>query len=222
MLLAIDTSTQTIGIAFYDEPVLIGELVWRTGSHHTVELAPAIAELMRRCKVKPGDLEALGVALGPGSFTTLRIGLALAKGMALSLAIPVIGVPTFEYQVAAQPLAPYPLLAVLPAGRSRMAVQQFKADDTAWQPDGEPAVLTPESISDMVVGPTLICGEMNTQERQAIGRKWKNAMIASPGLSMRRPGVLAELAWRRWKAGQVDDPALLSPIYLHIAGIIQE
>ena len=197
-------------------------MVWRTRSHHTVELAPAIQELMDRCGVQPNDLQALAVALGPGSFTTLRIGLALTKGMALSLALPIIGIPTLEYQVASQPLSELPLLAVLPAGRTRMAVQQFKANDSTWLPDGEAEVLTPEAISDRIVGPTIICGEMNALERQAIGRKWKNAMIAAPGVSMRRPGVLAEFAWKRWKDGQVDDPALLSPVYLHIAGIAQE
>ena len=53
MLLAIDTSTQTSGIALYDEFVLIGEMIWRTASHHTVELAPAVQDLMNRCMVSP-------------------------------------------------------------------------------------------------------------------------------------------------------------------------
>jgi tRNA threonylcarbamoyladenosine biosynthesis protein TsaB len=63
---------------------------------------------------------------------------------------------------------------------------------------------------------------MSPSERQVIGRKWKNAMIAPPALAMRRPSMLAELAWKRWKEGEVDDPALLAPIYLHVAGMIQE
>ena len=221
-MLALDTSTQITGIALYDEPVIVGEMNWRTSNHHTVELAPAVAELLRRCAVKSADLRAVAVALGPGSFTSLRIGLALAKGLALAQNIPVIGIPTFEYLVAAQPIAAEPLLAVLPAGRSRMAVQQFTADSGSWVAADEPEVLTPEEISERITGPTRICGEMNAAERQAIGRKWKNAMIISPALGARRSSVLAELAWKRLEAGRVDDPALLAPIYLHIAGIVQE
>ncbi len=222
MLLALDTSTQSIGIALYDDPVIIGEMTWRTASHHTVELAPALVDLMRRCAVKPSELGAVAVALGPGSFTSLRIGLSLAKGLALAQNIPIIGIPTFEYLVAPQPLTAEPMLTVLPAGRTRMAVQQFAADSGSWQAVDEAQVMTPEEISDRITGPTRICGEMNAVERQTIGRKWKNAMIAPPALAMRRPSVLAEMAWKRWKEGQVDDPILLSPIYLHVAGILRE
>jgi tRNA threonylcarbamoyladenosine biosynthesis protein TsaB len=222
MLLALDTSTLTMGIALYDDPVVIGEMMWRTASHHTVELAPAVSDLLHRCSLATSDVKAVAVALGPGSFTSLRIGLAFAKGLSLSLSIPVIGIPTFDYQVANQPLTGEPMLTVLPAGRSRMAVQEFAANDGQWQAVDAPQVMTPEEISDRISGPTRICGEMNAVERQIIGRKWKNAMVTPPALSMRRPSVLAELAWKRWKSGLVDDPVQLAPIYLHIAGMIQE
>ena len=222
MLLALDTSTLTCGIALYDEPIVVGEMMWRTANHHTVELAPAVSDLLRRCSVSPAELKCVAVALGPGSFTSLRISLAFAKGLAFSLSIPIIGIPTFEYQAAAQPVSDEPLFTVIPAGRTRMAVQEFHTVEGRWQPLDTPQVMTPEKISDRVSGPTRICGEMNANERQLIGRKWKNAMIVPPALAMRRPAVLAELAWRRWKSGQVDDPVLLSPVYLHIAGIIRE
>lgn len=222
MLLALDTSTLTCAIALYDDPIVVGEMMWRTASHHTVELAPAVADLLRRCSVTPGDLKCIAVALGPGSFTSLRIGLAFAKGLAFSLSIPIIGISTFEYQAAAQPVSDEPLFTVIPAGRTRMAIQQFNAVEGQWQAVDTPQVMTPEEISDRVSGPTRICGEMNANERQLIGRKWKNAMIAPPALAMRRPAVLAELAWKRWKSGQIDDPISLSPVYLHIAGMIQE
>ena len=51
MLLAVDTSTQTLGIALYDAPLVLGEIAWRSSNHHTVELAPAVQELMHRCSV---------------------------------------------------------------------------------------------------------------------------------------------------------------------------
>lgn len=222
MLLALDTSTQTMGIALYSDPIVVGEMIWRSSSHHTVELAPAVEQIMQRCLVSSSDFQVIAVALGPGSFTSLRIGLALAKGLALSLHIPVIGIPTFDYLAASQPVSEYPLIAVLPAGRLRMAVQRYKTDGDTWQPQQDPQVMTPEEISDSIDGPTVICGEMSALERQVIGRKWKNAMLVSPARSQRQPAMLAELAWKRWKSGEVDDPISLSPIYLHIVGGIQE
>ncbi|HSV85615.1 MAG TPA: tRNA (adenosine(37)-N6)-threonylcarbamoyltransferase complex dimerization subunit type 1 TsaB, partial [Levilinea sp.] len=84
MLLAVDTSTQWMGLALYDGSQVLGEATWKTNSHHTVELAPALDDLLRRTGVTPGDLRALGVATGPGAFTSLRIGLALVKGFSLA------------------------------------------------------------------------------------------------------------------------------------------
>ena len=62
----------------------LGEICWRSNQRHTVELAPAISELLRRCGLTMEELRALGVALGPGSFTSLRVGLSLVKGLALA------------------------------------------------------------------------------------------------------------------------------------------
>jgi len=222
MLLALDTSTQTMGIALYTEGQVVAEMSWRTASHHTVELAPAILELSQRSAVKPNDLQALAVALGPGSFTSLRIGLALAKGMALALHLPVVGIPTFDFLVRSLPPSQNPAVLLLPAGRSRYAVQWFASDGTQWTPASELQVMTAEQISDSIEGPTHIMGEMSPDDRKVIGRKWKNAMLVSPALAVRRTSLLAELAWERWKAGRVDDPISLAPIYLHVAGAIPE
>lgn len=222
MLLALDTSTQTMGIALYMEGQVVAEMSWRTASHHTVELAPAIDALLKRSAVKPTDLQALAVALGPGSFTSLRIGLAVAKGMALALHLPILGIPTFEFLARSLPPSQNPALLLLPAGRSRYAVQWFGSDGKDWTPAGELTVMTAEQISESIEGPTHILGEMSPEDRKVIGRKWKNAMLVSPALGMRRTSLLAEMAWGRWKAGKVDDPISLAPIYLHVAGAIPE
>lgn len=222
MLLAVDTSTQMMGLALYDGSQVLAESVWRTHSHHTVELAPAIDELLQRTAIKPAELTVLACALGPGSFTSLRIGLAVVKGLALSLHIPIIGIPTLDFLAASQPLQEFPMLALLPAGRGRMAVVHYAVKDGAWQAEDAPSVMTAEALSDSIHGPTYICGEMTAEDRQQLGRKWKNAMVASPARCVRRPACLAELAWKRWEAGEVDEPISLSPIYVHVAEAIPD
>jgi tRNA threonylcarbamoyladenosine biosynthesis protein TsaB len=227
ILLAMDTSTRTVGLAIYDGVQVLGELIWTSLDYHTVELAPAVSEMLARAKIKTGELGALAVALGPGSFTGLRIGLALAKGLALAQKLPLVGIPTLDFLAAAQPLAPAPLVAVLQAGRGRLAVGWYQVTEGQWKrrPSnvGLPSsswtssteVLTPQELSERIQSPTMICGELTEEERRLLGRKRKNVILASPALSLRRPSYLAELAWQRWQAGQVDDPATLSPIYLH-------
>jgi tRNA threonylcarbamoyladenosine biosynthesis protein TsaB len=222
MLLAIDTSTQTIGLALYDGATVLGEMHWQTATHHTVELAPAVDELMNRCCVKPVELKVLACALGPGSFTSLRIGLAFAKGLAVSLKIPILGIPTFEFLVASQPLQSYPLAAVLPAGRGRLAVGWYANENGKWATHEEPSIHTAEDLSAQISQPTIIVGEFDAEERQTLGRKWKNALVASPAQCVRHPGFLAELAWNRFKAGEQDEPISLAPIYIHVAEAIPD
>jgi len=222
MLLAVDTSTQTMGLALYDGSQALAETYWRTQTHHTVELAPSAQDLLKKCGVASTSLTAVACALGPGSFTSMRIGLAFAKGLAFSLSIPLLGIPTFDFLVATQPLLDIPLAAVLPAGRGRLAVGWYKNVDNKWTAEGEATIMTAEALSAMIDGRTYICGEFDAEERQTLGRKYKNAIVASPAQCVRHPAMLAELAWNRLQAGEKDEPISLSPIYLHVAEAIPD
>jgi len=220
MLLAVDSSTQTLGLALYDGAQVVGEMIWQTHNRHTVELAPAVDELLQRCNVKAENLQALAVALGPGSFTSLRIGLALAKGLALALNIPIVGVPTLEILVAAQPVRDIPLVAVLQAGRNRLAAGWYAAIKGHWQAQGEASVCTVEELAEKIDKPTLVCGELSSIQRQLLAHKHKNVLLASPAQALRRPSYLAEIGWKHWQSGKVNDVVTLSPIYLHVAEAI--
>ena len=217
MLLAVDTSTQWVGLALYDGAQVLNETVWRTHNHHTVELAPALDTVLKSTAIRPEGLQALGVALGPGSFTSLRIGLAVVKGLALALHLPVVGIPTLDVLAAAQPVRDMPMAAILQAGRGRLAVVWYHATGSGWVADGDAQIARVEELAQQIRKPTLVCGELNAEERQILARKRKNVILATPAQSMRRPAVLAEMAWKRWQAGQTDEVIGLAPIYLHIA-----
>ena len=222
MLLAVDTSTRTVGLALYDGVQVLYELTWTSNDFHTVELAPAVANMLERCDQEVSALQAIAVATGPGSFTGLRIGLALAKGLALVRHIPLIGIPSLDALAAAQPTIDIPMAAVLRAGRGRLAVGWYAVTDGAWRSRAPIEVLTPKDLSQRIRTPTLVCGELSEDERQRLGRKRKNVQLASPAQSLRRPGFLAELGWRRLEAGSFDDPVTLAPIYLHYNDPIPE
>ena len=104
MLLALDTSTSQLGLALYDGERLLAERLWVSKVRHTVELAPAVEQILQQSGLALSALTALGVALGPGSFTSLRVGLAFAKGLAFSLTLPLIGISTLA--ILAAPLTP--------------------------------------------------------------------------------------------------------------------
>jgi tRNA threonylcarbamoyladenosine biosynthesis protein TsaB len=220
MLLAVDTSTNQMGLALYDSAQVIGELLWHSRHYHTVELAPAVADLFARSGLKMDAIQALGVALGPGSFTSLRVGLAFVKGLALARHLPILGIPTLDVVAAAQEVRDLPLAAVLQAGRGRLALNWYEAGDTGWQSKGPAQVTTADELAESIQKPTIVCGELTADERQRLARKRVNVVLPSPAACVRRPAVLAELAWERWQAGAQDDAASLAPIYLHVANPI--
>ncbi len=223
MLLAVDTSTAEIGLGLYDGVNVTAESVWYSQQHHTIELAPALAELLRRAGIAIADIGAIGVAIGPGSFTALRVGLAFVKGLALSRKLAVVGVPTLEIVAAGQPASKLPLVAVLQAGRGRIAagrfhqVQDAQSGEAEWKADGAVELTTADALADSIEKPTLVAGELTAAERQRLARKKVNVLLAPPALCVRRPAVLAQLAWTRWRAGRVDDPESLAPIYLQLS-----
>jgi tRNA threonylcarbamoyladenosine biosynthesis protein TsaB len=216
MLLAVDTSTAQVGLALYDGSQVISEYAWRSSQRHTVELAPAVSELLTRSSLTMDHVHALGVALGPGSFTSLRVGLSLVKGLALARHLPLIGIPTLDILAAAQPLSRLPLAVAIQAGRGRLALGWYKRSKNGWQAKGAARLVTIGELVGNVKGPARVCGEFTAQERQQLSQKIEIQLVA-PVQSVRRPAVLAELAWSRWQAGHVDDEATLAPIYLHVA-----
>lgn len=222
MLLAIDTSTSWISLALYDGAYVCYEITWESQHHHTVELAPAIKMLFKNTGTNPNDLIGLAVATGPGSFTSLRIGMAAVKGMSLALKLPVAGVPSLDVIAAAQPLDDKPMIAVLHAGRTRLAYAPYLVENGSWQPQEEPSVIDPKDLVKTIMDPTLICGELSEEARSIIGRRWKNAIIASPARCLRRAGFLAEIGWERLMKNQADDPVSLTPIYLSTTNPIPE
>ena len=222
MILAIDTSTRLADVAVYDDDQVLAETIWHSRDYHTVELVPIIEKMMQQLSVSMADLDAVGVALGPGSFTGLRIGIAAAKGIVLGGRLSILGIPTLDFLAAAQPLSDLPMFAVLRAGRGRLSVDSYSVKDGKWKSNGDLQLMDVQTLSQKITRPTYICGELTGEEQRFLSRKWKNAILASPSNSVRRPSFLAELAWQRFIEGDVDDPISLSPIYLHVGDPIPE
>lgn len=221
MLLAIDTSTKSVGIAIFDGSQFLCEESWISHRYHTVELAKAVKVNLTRAGLTAKDLQVLGVAVGPGSFTGLRIGLALVKGIAYTHQLPVIGIPTLDITARAIPPGDHLLAAVLQAGRDRLAVGMYKNEDGIWNQVGRIENLSTQELLMKIDKPCLITGELSSELRQTIADHEFLAAV-NPTSAMRSPKYLAELAWERWKNGDVDEVLGLSPFYLHKGNPIPE
>ena len=217
MLLAIDTSTRQAGIALYDGARrLIAEYNWHSANRHTEELMPAIAQMLAQAGVQPRALRAVAVALGPGSFTGLRVGLAAAKGLALANSLALLGIPTLDVVAYPHQAQPVPVIAVLQAGRGRVYWAPYAHGPGGWAAQEPARLSTMPEMAQAVVRPVMFVGEVAGADQETLiswaGRARVNFLPAA--LTLRRGGYLAELGWLRFEAGESDDPAALSPIYL--------
>ena len=215
MELAIDTSTKVAGVALAHQGQTLAEFTWRAEYNHTVQLLPTIDYLLQRGGQKPSGLEAVVVAVGPGSFSGLRVGMSAAKGLAMSLGIPLAGVGTLAVEA-------YPFLGsgmaicpVMDAGRGDVSAALFMEADGELTEALAPSIHTVEEVCASVRERTLFCGEHLPAVQGEIARRL-GPMASFPPASalLRRPGNLAELGWRRLAQGKSGDPATLQPVYL--------
>jgi tRNA threonylcarbamoyladenosine biosynthesis protein TsaB len=95
-ILAIDTSTKAGSVALTENERVLAEANIRDSGAHAAWLLPAIDTLLRGLGMTPADVDLFAVAIGPGSFTGLRIGISTIKGLAWPLGKPVVGVSTLK------------------------------------------------------------------------------------------------------------------------------
>jgi tRNA threonylcarbamoyladenosine biosynthesis protein TsaB len=219
MLLAIDTATRAASIALYDETGVLAELTWRSRENHTVELMAQIVRLLDLAHAQKSDLRAIGVASGPGSFTGLRVGMSVAKGLAYGCAIPIFGVPTLDAVALPHAFQPAPIWAILAAGRGRFSVAKYVPQRGAISRVSDYALVNIDGLGELAARATdasmLFGGDVDEAMTNRLKEEFgARAVIASPAMNVRRAGFIAELAWARFCRGESDDVATLAPMYL--------
>ena len=215
MILAIDTATRWTGLALFDGKTIIAEQGWRSMNTQTVELTPAVGTLLTKSGLEAADLKAIAVAIGPGSYTSLRVGLAVAKGLSLAHQTPLIGVPTLDIIASSIGLRTGSLLVAVEAGRQRVVAGLYRwQEKKGWQPSEKPIIETWETLLFHLENPTTFAGEISPEAAKLIRASKKPFYLVPAAASVRRAGYLAEAGWQRWRKGLVDDAASLAPDYL--------
>ncbi len=215
MELAIDTSTATASIALSSQGEIIAELTWHAGQNHTTELMPSLTRILEQARLNLKDINGVIVAKGPGSFNGLRVGMSFAKGLALALNIPLVGISTLEVEAFPYAAATSPICPIQNAGRGEIATALFQTKRGKWRCVVEEHITTIEKLIPEIKGPTIFCGEITQQValqlEEKLGRK---ARIFQGSAALRRAGYLAELGWRRLQAEDFDHSPTLEPLYL--------
>lgn len=215
MKLAIDTSTDTASIALVEEDRVLAELTWHCGHNHTTQLLPNLAHLLRETGLSLKSIRYIIVARGPGSFNGLRVGIGTAKGFALSLGIPIIGISTLEVEAYPHAETGLPTCPVVNAGRGEIAAALYQQQGDRWLNLMPEHITTVDALCARIATETLFCGEYIPAIAARIKAKTgQYAVVPPPATRIRRAGFLAELGQRRIAKASYDNPATLQPLYL--------
>ena len=219
MLLAIDTSTRNAGIALVNGEGHVLRLVqWRSQHNHSVELLPAIQAMLTAESTEVRHLAGIAVALGPGRFSALRVGISVAKGLAVAWALPLIAASTLECEAYPLRAAGLPVATLLDAGRGELAWALFNEVQGRFQQNAPEEIASPEQLLPRLPSPVLLCGEGLQDHADAItdtaASLSQDVRLATPYLSGLRISSLAHLGHARLVSGETQNPATLQPAYL--------
>ena len=207
-LLAVETSTLAGGVALLDDDRVLGEYVLDVRVTHSERLMPAIDRLLRDAGWTVSAVEGLAVAVGPGSFTGLRIGLSTAKGLAWSLGVPLAAVPTLDALAASLPFAGLPVCPVLDARKGEVYCSLYRWDGAAMRREWDYLAIPPESLAVRLAEPTILLGDGGASIPS------RHARVAPPHRRLPSPAAVGVLGLARFRAGDVVSATELSPLYL--------
>jgi tRNA threonylcarbamoyladenosine biosynthesis protein TsaB len=206
--MAVETSTLAGGVALLDGDRLIGEYLLDVRVTHSERLMPAIDRLLRDASWTTASLEGLAVAVGPGSFTGLRIGLSAVKGLAWALGLSVAAVPTLDALAAALPFAALPVCPVLHARKNEVYCSCYHWDGAIMRREWDYLALSPEALASRLAEPTILVGD---RAHVIVSR---HARVAPPHRLVPSAAAVGVLGLARFRAGQIVSAGELSPFYL--------
>ena len=216
-ILALDTSTMMATCAVLDENKVLGEYSLNQEETQSEKLVPMVKEVLDSLNLKVSDIDLYGVAIGPGSFTGLRIGVATIKAFAHLFNKPVIGISTLEALAFNLPYNKT-IVPMIDARRDRVYTGIYTWEDGKIKTIMEPDVLNIHNLLDILDkshGEAIVNGDGSLLHREKIQERLKEKVFFSTiGGNFCRATSIGELALYKYNEGIVDDYYTLVPEYL--------
>jgi tRNA threonylcarbamoyladenosine biosynthesis protein TsaB len=218
-LLAVETSTRTGALALVDGGRVCAESRLDVAATHGERLLPAIDALLGAAGASLAGVDGFAVALGPGSFTGLRIGVATVKGLAFATGRPVVGIPTLDALAWSLPFAANPVCPVLDARKGEVYTALYRTAEGRLEVLAPARAVAPgmlaRDLDGAHPGPVIFVGDgVWTYGGLLAEHLGARARLAPPGLRLPSAASLADLGLAALAAGVRHDPASLVPIYV--------
>lgn len=212
-LLAFDTAGEACSAALWQDGRVVSHRRAAMARGHAEALIPMVGTVLAEADAAFAALDALAVTTGPGSFTGLRVGLAAARGFALALKLPVIGVGTLEALAEATPEEERAGRSVIAALDARRGEVYWQAFDAGLHPLSAPAAAPADGVT-VPTGPLLLVGS-GAAALAAAGERAGRELRLSAAPASPDAAFVATLAARRKESA--GPGTALRPLYLRAA-----
>lgn len=214
-ILAIDSSAVSASVAVSEDKAVLANAFCNNGLTHSQTLLPMVDDVLCRSNLSAKDIECIAVTTGPGSFTGVRIGVALAKGLAFSHSIPCIGVSTLELIAAGVSRQNAIVLACMDARRSQIYTATFESETLLRLSEDEAVAVAslPERINSYAK-PVILAGDGAVMAYELLKEQCHNISLAPEEERFQHAKNLCALALTKHQAVA---PAQLVPTYLRMS-----
>ena len=218
LVLALDTTTRAGSAAVAKDGRVLDLLPGDPNRPHAERLPADLVRSLDRAGATLRDVDVFAVAIGPGSFTGLRIGLSIAKGLVLATGIPLVAVPTLEALASRSVKARKTeglVLAAIDARRDEVYCQLFEAVGEEVTPLGEPRDLAVDRLVDELGSErVLITGDGRAKVMAGAAGGSVRLEEADAATALCSAADVARLGEHLARAGKTEDPAQLEPRYI--------
>ncbi|MDR0982030.1 MAG: tRNA (adenosine(37)-N6)-threonylcarbamoyltransferase complex dimerization subunit type 1 TsaB [Culturomica sp.] len=224
LILNIDTSTSVCSVVLAREGKVVAKKEDSTGQNHSLLLGTFIDTILKENNLQAGDLDAVAVSMGPGSYTGLRIGVSMAKGLCYGASLPLIGVNTLQALALAatkltnaatdlhiaMPLLPRLYCPMIDARRMEVYTAVFDGDNqTVIETKAE--IITPDSFADTLNDNTVFFLGNGAEKAMTVIQSPNARYISGVETSAEN---MTEISEAHFAEKAFEDVAYFEPFYL--------
>lgn len=216
IVLGIDTATRIASVGLVSDGEFLDEESSLAVSNHTETLLPLILHVLERSRLTLSNVQGVGVSIGPGSFTGLRIALGTVKGLAYAQGQKVVGVSTLEALARTITQWEGDICTVLDARKGEVYTAFFHCNQTGQYTRLSPdQVVSPQTFFTKRQTPCLFLGDGVERYGDFLLKQCGSSARLLPFTTHHpRGGVIAQMAWERLSRGEQDDIGMLTPSYV--------
>ena len=212
-IIGLDTTSQSGSVSLINENKILGECLFNVGPRHSENVVSSLEWLLETLDIEKQEIDAVAVSIGPGSFTSIRVGVTIAKSLAYSLKIKIAAVSSLEVLAMNVPNTDLNICSILDAKRSEVYSAIYKYSNNRLESVRDEKVEPIETLLTFVNEPTIFVGDGSSLYREEL-KKHSNSILVSENFNIVRSSNCALLGSVKLSDGKSDDVMGLVPNYL--------